>query len=41
MPGDTLFAISRRTGVSPWAIAQLNALANPNYIRAGQCLRVW
>ena len=41
MPGDTLFSIGVRFGVSPWAIAQRNGIANPNYIRAGQCLRIW
>lgn len=39
-PCDTLFAIGRRFGVSPWAIASLNHLANPNYIRVGQCLLI-
>lgn len=38
MPGDTLFRIGARFGVSPWAIARANGLCNPNYIRAGQCL---
>ena len=40
MPGDTLTAIGWRFGVSPWAIAHHNGLMNPNYIRAGQCLRI-
>ncbi len=39
-PCDTLFAIGRRFGVSPWAIASLNGLTNPNYIRVGQCLLI-
>ncbi len=39
-PCDTLFAIGRRFGVSPWAIASLNGLSNPNYIRVGQCLLI-
>jgi len=36
--GDTLSSISRYTGVSTWAIAQANGLANPNYVYAGQWL---
>ena len=36
--GDTLSSISRYTGVSAWAIAQANGLANPHYIYAGQWL---
>ena len=36
--GQTLASISRATGVSAWAIAQANGLANPNYIQAGQSL---
>ncbi len=36
--GQTLYAISRATGVSASAIAQANGLVNPNYIRAGQSL---
>ena len=36
--GQTLYSISRATGVSAAAIAQANGLANPNYIRAGQSL---
>ncbi len=37
--GETLFSIGRRYGVSPWAIARANGLANPNYIQAGW--RLW
>ena len=33
-PGDTLFGIAARFGVSPSAIAACNGLANWNYIRA-------
>jgi LysM repeat protein len=33
-----LFSIGRRYGVSPWAIASANGLANPNRIYAGQSL---
>jgi lysozyme len=36
--GDTLSSIARYTGVSTWAIAQANGLANPNCIYAGQGL---
>jgi hypothetical protein len=36
--GNTLSSISRYTGVSTWAIAQANGLANPHYIYAGQWL---
>jgi LysM repeat protein len=36
--GETLFSIGRLYGVSPWAIASANGLANPNRIYAGQCL---
>jgi len=36
--GQTLYSISRATGVSAAAIAQANGLANPNYIQAGQSL---
>jgi spore germination protein YaaH len=36
--GDTLFSISRVAGISPWAIASANGLANPNYIYCGQQL---
>jgi LysM repeat protein len=37
--GETVFSIARYHGVNPWALAQANGLANPNYIRAGvDCL---
>jgi LysM repeat protein len=36
--GDTLSSIARYTGVSAWAIAQANGMANPNRIYAGQWL---
>ena len=39
-PGDTLSAISVKTGASIGAIARANALANPNRIYAGESLRV-
>ncbi|MBN1876673.1 MAG: LysM peptidoglycan-binding domain-containing protein [Anaerolineae bacterium] len=35
-PGETLFAIARRYGVDPWALARANGLVNPNYIFVGQ-----
>ena len=38
--GQTLFSIGRMYGVSPWAIASANHLANPNRIYAGQCLYI-
>jgi LysM repeat protein len=37
-PGDTLYSISLRYGVSASAIAQANGLVNPNYIYVGQRL---
>jgi peptidoglycan-N-acetylglucosamine deacetylase len=36
--GQTLYSLSRATGVSAAAIAQANGLMNPNYIYAGQSL---
>lgn len=36
--GDTLARIAQRFGVSSWAIAQANYLANPNTIYPGQRL---
>ena len=36
--GDTLNAISYRTGVNVWAIAQANGIYNINCIYAGQAL---
>ncbi|MEE9490806.1 MAG: LysM peptidoglycan-binding domain-containing protein [Dehalococcoidia bacterium] len=38
--GETLFAIGRRYGVHPYAIARANNLQNPNRIYAGQVLRI-
>jgi LysM repeat protein len=37
-PGDTLISIAIRYGTTPWAIAAVNGLANPNFIWAGQRL---
>lgn len=39
-PGDTLFRIAVRYGVSWWYLAQINRLYNPNYIYAGMILFV-
>lgn len=38
--GDTLFSIGRQFGVNPYYIAQVNGIANPNYIYAGQVLYI-
>ena len=38
--GDNLFRISLRFGVSMYAIMQANGLMNPNYVYAGQVLRI-
>ncbi len=38
--GDTLSSIARRYGTSYWALASANRLYNPNYIYAGQVLRI-
>ncbi len=38
--GDTLWALSRRYGVSIAAIAQANGIANPNLIYVGQVLTI-
>ena len=37
-PGDTLYSIAWRYGMSTWAIANANRLWNPNFIYAGQVL---
>jgi LysM repeat protein len=39
-PGETLSGIAMRYGTTPWAIAAANGIANVNYIRAGQTLRI-
>jgi len=36
--GETLFALGRLYGVSPWAIARVNHLPNPDLIYVGQRL---
>jgi len=38
--GQTLYSIARSYGVSPWAIASANHLADPNRIYAGQWLYI-
>ena len=38
--GETLSSIGRLYGVNAYAIARANGLANPNYIYAGQVLRI-
>jgi len=37
-PGENLYRISLRYGVSMWAIAEVNYIVNLHYIRAGQVL---
>lgn len=39
-PGDTVYGIALRFGVSMWDIVSLNNLANPNLIFVGQVLRI-
>lgn len=39
--GDTLSSIARRCGVTVHSLVYLNGLSNPNYIRAGQVLRIY
>lgn len=39
-PGDTLFRIALRYGVSPYYLAQINGLYNPNYLPVGMKLIV-
>jgi LysM repeat protein len=39
-PGETLSGIAMRYGTTPWAIAAANSIANVNYVRAGQTLRI-
>ena len=37
-PGDTLFSIANRSGVSVGTVVRLNGLDSPNYVAAGQQL---
>lgn len=39
-PGDTLYSIARRYGVTVDAIARLNGILNPWFVRAGQTLLI-
>ena len=39
-PGDNLYRVSLRFGVSMYAVMQANGLVNPNYIYSGQVLRI-
>jgi hypothetical protein len=39
-PGDNLYRVSLRFGVSMYAVMQANGLVNPNYVYAGQVLRI-
>jgi lysozyme len=38
--GDNLFRIAQRFGTTVWALQQLNGIANPNRVYAGQVLCV-
>lgn len=38
--GDTLYAIAWKFGVTTWQLQQWNGIKNPNYIYAGQLLKV-
>ncbi|MBN1642747.1 MAG: LysM peptidoglycan-binding domain-containing protein [Anaerolineae bacterium] len=39
-PGETLWSIALRYGTTPWQIAAINGIANPNFIYAGRTLRI-
>ncbi len=39
-PGDTLAKIAARHGLTVWALAQFNGIANPNIIQVGQRLLI-
>ena len=39
-PGETLYCIGRAYGVSPWAIASHNGVANPNVVYPGWVLAI-
>jgi LysM repeat protein len=39
-PGETLYCIGRAYGVSPWAIATYNGIANPNVVYPGWVLAI-
>ena len=38
--GQTLSGIAAHYGVSVWALASYNGIGNPDFVRAGQCLRI-
>ncbi len=38
--GDTLSGVGAMYGVSAWSIAYANGIHNPNYVRAGTCVRI-
>ena len=38
--GDTIWGVAYRHGVSAHALASHNGIYNPNYVRAGTCLRI-
>ncbi len=39
-PGETLWSIALRYGTTPWKIAAINGIANPNFIYSGRTLRI-
>jgi LysM repeat protein len=39
-PGETLWSIALRYGTTPWTIASLNGISNPNFIYSGRTLRI-
>jgi LysM repeat protein len=39
-PGESLWSIALRYGTTPWQIAALNGIANPNLIYSGRTLRI-
>lgn len=39
-PGDTMFSIANRYGVSTWALARANGVWNPEHIYSGQVLYI-
>ncbi len=39
-PGETLFVIANRYGISMWVVAQVNNISNPSFIYSGQRLSI-
>jgi LysM repeat protein len=39
-PGESLWSIALRYGTTPWQIAAINGIANPNFIYSGRTLRI-